>query len=69
MTASPPGSEFGGDGQPFSIPILPRDADKVRAWCNERCDGDFLIVLGRRVVFERRGEAALAALYWRAEGD
>lgn len=55
------------DGQHISIPILSGDADEVRAWCGENCEGDFLIDLGRRVVFQSREDAALATLRWRAE--
>ena len=55
------------DGTRISIPIRPRDVDDVRAWCNENCDADFLIDLGRRVVFQSRQDAALATMFWRAE--
>lgn len=55
------------DGAYISIPIEPGDLDEVRAWCGEHCRGDFMIVLDRRVVFERREDAALATLRWRAE--
>jgi hypothetical protein len=67
VTASPAGWELGEEGQQFSIPISPREADDVRAWWRVRYRGDFLIVLGRRVVFERRKDAALATLFWRRE--
>lgn len=69
MTARPTGWELDEKGQPFSIPIRPRDLPDVRAWCAEYCLGDFLIDLGRRVLFERRDDAALATMVWRAEGD
>ncbi len=57
------------DGGYFAVPIDPRDLDAVRAWCCENCLGDFIPVLGRRVLFERHDDAALAALWWRAEED
>jgi len=38
------------------------DLDEVRAWLAENCGGDYLIVLGKRVVFERREDAALAVV-------
>ena len=43
------------------------DLDEVRAWCSVNCEGDFLIVLDRRVLFQSREDAALATLWWRAE--
>ncbi|CAA9390123.1 MAG: hypothetical protein AVDCRST_MAG64-1147 [uncultured Phycisphaerae bacterium] len=55
------------DGTHISFPIRPRDADGVPAWCGVNCSGDFLIDLGRRVVFEKREDAALATVFWRAE--
>ena len=55
------------DGSYISVPIRPRDLDDVRAWCSENCEGDFLIDLGRRVLFQIREDAALATLWWRAE--
>jgi len=61
--------ELGRNGKHLSIPIRPHEVDAVREWCAEHCEGDFLIVLGRRIVFERRDDAALASLWWRAEGD
>ena len=67
MTDSGSGWELGKDGQPLSIPIWPRDLGDVREWCREHCRGDYVIVLARRVAFERREDAALATLYWRAE--
>lgn len=54
------------DGAHISIPISPAEADEVRAWCGEHCRG-FMIVLGRRVVFQFAEDAALTALWWRAE--
>ncbi len=56
-------------GEYISIPIYARDLDDVRRWCSENCVGDFLIDLGRRVVFQPREDAALATLFWRAEED
>jgi hypothetical protein len=47
--------------------MAPADLDEVRAWCPEHCRGEFLIVLGPRVVFQLREGAALATLWWRAE--
>ncbi len=55
------------NGSYISIPVYHRDLDAVRAWGNENREGDFLLVLGPRVVFQLRGDAALATLYWRAE--
>jgi hypothetical protein len=69
MTEAATGWELGEDGRHFSIPIWPRDLDSVREWCRENCLGDFMVVLDRRVVFARREDAALATLFWRAEGD
>lgn len=57
------------DGTHIAIPILPAKADEVRARCGEHCRGDFLIVLGRRAVFQSREDAALARLWWRRESD
>jgi hypothetical protein len=54
-------------GAYISIPINPRDLDEVRAWCSENCEGDYLIDLGRRVLFQSREDAALATMFWRAE--
>ena len=56
------GWELGKDGQPLCIPIWPRELDDVREWCREHCLGDYLIVLDRRVAFERREDAALASI-------
>ena len=50
------------DGSYISIPVYGRDLDEVRAWCAENCGGDFLIVLGPRVVFQLREDATL---WWR----
>ena len=55
------------DGAYISIPINARDLHEVRAWCNENCEGDFLVVLGPRVIFQLQEDAALATLWWRAE--
>ena len=57
------------DGQYLSVPIRYADLDEVREWCAENCEGDFVIVLGRRVLFQSREDAALATLRWRAEED
>lgn len=65
MTASE--WERHADGQHISIPISPSDLDEVRAWCGEHCRGDFMVVLGRRVVFQSREDAALATMFWRCE--
>jgi hypothetical protein len=54
-------------GTYISIPIRPRDLDDVREWCIENCQGDFVIDLGRRVLFQLRDDAALATLWWREE--
>jgi hypothetical protein len=51
----------------ISIPIRPRDLEEVREWCTENCQGDFLIDLGRRVLFQLWDDAVLATLRWRAE--
>ncbi len=50
------------DGTHIAVPIAGRDLDEVREWLAENCEGDYLIVLGRRVVFERREDAALAVV-------
>lgn len=60
--------ELGDDGRHLAVPIRPVDADEVRAWCSASCKGDFMIVLGRSVVFALREDAALAALWW-CRGD
>ena len=49
-------------GAYIAVPIAGRDLDEVRAWCAENSVGDFLIVLGQQVVFERREDAALAVV-------
>jgi hypothetical protein len=54
-------------GKYISIPIDPRDLTEVRAWCAENWEADYLIDLGRRVLFQSREDAALATLFWRAE--
>ena len=48
------------DGTHIAVPIAGRDLEEVRVWLAENCTGDYLIVLGRRIVFERREDAALA---------
>ena len=50
------------DGTHIAVSVAGRDLDEVRAWCAENCMADYLIVLGQRVVFERRGDAALAVV-------
>ena len=55
------------NGQYISVPISWRNLDDVRAWCAENCAGDFVIVLGQRVLFQSREDAALATLWWRRE--
>ena len=50
------------DGGYIAVSVAGCDLDEVREWCAENCIGDFLIVLGRRVVFERREDAALAVV-------
>ena len=50
------------DGTHIDVPIAGHDLDEVREWLAENCTGDYLIVLGRRVVFERREDAALAVV-------
>jgi hypothetical protein len=59
--------ELHEDGSPICIPIAFDDADEVRRWCAENCEGDYLMSLGRCVVFQRREDAALATLWWRRE--
>ena len=55
------------NGAYISIPIDPRDLKEVRAWCAEHCEADYLIDLGRRVLFQSREDAALATMFWRCE--
>ena len=50
------------DGTHIAVPIAGRDLDEVRKWLAENCRGDFLVVLGRRVVFEHREDAASAVV-------
>ncbi len=50
------------DGGYIAISAAGCDLDEVRGWCAENCIGDYLIVLGLRVVFERREDAALAVV-------
>ena len=50
------------DGPHIAVPIAGRGLDEVRAWLAGNCTGDYLIVLGQRVVFERREDAALAVV-------
>ena len=67
MTAAILEWERHGDGTYISVPIAPALIDEVRAWCGEHCRGDYLIVLGRRVLFQSREDAALATVWWRTE--
>jgi hypothetical protein len=69
MMAASGAWECHGDGAYIPIPIAYRDLDEVREWCAENCHGDFVIVLGQRVLFQSREDAALATLWWRAEED
>ena len=55
------------DGAYISIPIAPVDFDEKRTWCGENCIGDFLIVLGPKIIFQLREDAALAMMFWRPE--
>ena len=50
------------DGTHIAVPIAGHDLDEVREWLAETCTGDYLIVLGQRVVFGRREDAALAVV-------
>ncbi len=50
------------DGGYIAVTIAGQDLDEVREWLAENCQGDYLVVLGRRVVFERREDAALAVV-------
>lgn len=61
--------ELGDDGSPICIPISYCDAEELRRWCAENCEGDYLISLARHVLFQRRDDAALATLWWRREED
>jgi len=54
-------------GSHLSVPISYGDVAEVREWCRENCRGDYLISLGRCVVFQSREDAALATLWWRRE--
>ena len=67
MTALAADWERHACGAYISIPIRPCDLDDVRDWCIQNCQGDFLVDLGRRVLFQLREDAALATLWWRAE--
>jgi hypothetical protein len=49
------------DGTDISIPIRCADLDEVRACCAENWAGDFLIVLGHRIEFERAKRGAPTA--------
>ena len=49
-------------GAHIAAPIAGHDPAEVRAWLAEDCRGDYLIVVGQRVVFERREDAALAVV-------
>lgn len=55
------------DGSYISLSIYPRDLDDVREWCAKNCEGNFVIDLGRRILFQRQNNAVLATLWWRAE--
>ena len=56
------------DGTYISIPFRYADLDEVREWCVENCAADFFVVLGQRVLFQSREDAALATLWrWREE--
>jgi hypothetical protein len=61
--------EHHDDGAYVSIPIRYADLDEVREWCAENRRGDFVIVLGRRVLFQSPEDAALATIWWRCEED
>ena len=68
MTATATGAwELRDDGTYISVPIDYRDLDDVREWCVENCAADFIVVLGQRVLFQSREDAALATLWWRRE--
>ncbi len=67
MTADATDWERHADGTYICVPISPADADAVRAWCRENCQSDYMIDLGRRVVFQARQDAALATMWWRHE--
>ena len=54
-------------GEYISVLIYSRDHDAVRAWCCGNCRGDFLVVVGPRVIFQLQEDAALTTLWWRAE--
>lgn len=70
MTAAASGPwERHDDGTYISISIRYRELDVVREWCVENCWGDFVIVLGRRVLFQSCEDAALATLCWRCEEE
>ncbi|MGG5890995.1 hypothetical protein ACLF3G_28345 [Falsiroseomonas sp. HC035] len=59
--------ELQDDGCHICIPIWYEDAAEVRQWCADNCEGEYLISLGRTVVFQYREDAALAALWWQRE--
>ena len=52
-------ADWDRSGAHIAVPIAGHNLDEVRAWCSENCTGDFLVVLGQRVVFERREDAVL----------
>lgn len=52
------------DGSHLSVPINPHRLDEIREWCEEHCQGDFLIDLGQRIIFQRSEDAALVTLMW-----
>ena len=50
------------DGTHIAVPIAGHDLGEGRAWLAENCRGDFLVVLGQRVVFKHREDAALTVV-------
>jgi hypothetical protein len=50
-------------GSYIPVPIRYADLDEVREWCVENCAADFIAVLGQRVLFQSRVDAALATLW------
>jgi hypothetical protein len=60
---------LGPVGGYYPVPVSPARIDEIKAWCSEHVIGDWLPVLGRRILFQRADEAALAALWWYAEED
>ncbi len=47
-----------------AILVAGRDLDEVRAWRSGDCTGDFLILLGRRIVSDRREGATVAVVVY-----